>query len=388
MINQQRIREEFIDFVSITSQTRAEREAADLLKQRLAGLQADIREDNAGEKIGGNCGNVLAYIKGNRPNVPVLMFSAHLDCVAPCAGIKPRFKDGLITSAGDTVLGSDDKAGVVAILEAIRVMREQNLPHGDLQLVFTVAEEGGLHGAKSLARENLKADFGYVLDAGCPPGEVVTITPGQDSIHVIVHGKTAHAGMAPEEGLNAIVLTGKALAQLKQGRIDEETTANVGLISGGIATNIVPDKVEIFCEARSRNPEKLARQTRHMAETFQQVAASYGGRAEVKIQRVYDSFTLDAASPVVQLAQRAAEDIGLTSRLTSTGGGSDANLFNTYGIPCAVLGIGMSKVHTVDEFIKEKDLYDTAGWVVSIIRRAAKLDKAEAAAGPTAVHSY
>lgn len=388
MINKQRIREEFVAFVGVTAETRAEREAADLLKQRLAGLQADVREDNAGEKIDGNCGNVLAYIKGNRPDAPVLMLSAHLDCVAPCAGIKPRFKDGLITSGGDTVLGSDDKAGVVAILEAIRVLREQKLPHGDLQLVFTVAEEGGLHGAKSLERESLKADLGYVLDAEGPPGEVVTITPGQDSIHVIMHGKTAHAGMAPEEGLNAIVLAGKALAQLQQGRIDEETTANVGLISGGIATNIVPDKVEISCEARSRNPEKLTRQTRHMAETFQRVAAAYGGKAEVDIKRVYDSFTLDAASPVVQLAQKAAEDIGLPSRLTSTGGGSDANLFNTCGIPCAVLGIGMSKVHTVDEFIKEKDLYDIAGWVVAIIRRAARLEKAQAAARPTTVHSY
>lgn len=381
MINKQRIREDFVAFVSITAHTRAEREAADLLKQRLAALQADIKEDRAGEKIGGNCGNVLAYIKGNRPNAPVLLLSAHLDCVAPCAGIKPQFKEGVITSAGDTVLGADDKAGVAAILEAVRVLREQNLPHGDLQLVFTVAEEGGLHGAKSLEQESLQADFGYVLDAGGPPGEVVTNTPGQDSIHVIVHGKTAHAGMAPEEGLNAIVLAGKALAQLRQGRIDEETTANVGLISGGIATNIVPDKVEIFCEARSRNPEKLARQTRHMAETFQRTVAAYGGRAEVEIKRVYDSFTLPAAAPVVQLAQKAAEDIGLPSRLTSTGGGSDANLFNTYGIPCAVLGIGMSKVHTVAEFIKEKDLYDTAGWVVAIIRRAAELEKARAATG-------
>lgn len=375
MINQERMLDEFIAFVSIKAATRAEREVSDLLKKRLTELQADITEDAAGEKIGGNCGNILAYIKGNRDDVPVIMLSAHLDCVEPCTDIKPQRRNGLITSAGDTILGADDKAGVVSILEALRVLRENNLPHGDIQLVFTVAEEGGLNGSKNLAPSLLKADIGYALDAGGPPGEIITLAPGQNSINVVVHGKTAHAGIAPEEGLNAIIVAAKALAKLKQGRIDEETTANVGLINGGIATNIVPDKVEIHCEARSRNVDKLERQTKHMVEIFEQVVAENGGKAEVTVNRAYDSFALDAASPVVQLATKAAEAIGLPSRLTGTGGGSDANYFNTYGIPCAVLGIGMSKVHTTDEFIKESDLFNTAAWVVSIVQQAASMPK-------------
>jgi tripeptide aminopeptidase len=375
MINQQRILDEFISFVTIKASTLAEREAGDLLKRRLAELQVDITEDNTGEKIGGNCGNILAYIRGNRANAPIIMLSAHLDCVEPCAGIKPLRKDGIIMSAGDTILGADDKAGVVAILEALRVLRENDLPHGDIQLVFTVAEEGGLKGSKNLDQALLKADMGYALDAGGPPGEVIITAPGQNSINIVVHGKTAHAGIAPEEGINAIILAGKALAQLNQGRIDEETTANVGIIKGGMATNIVPDKVEVRCEARSRNAEKLDQQTKHIVETFARVVAENGGTAAFDIKRAYEPFELDSALPVVSLAKKAAEAIGLTSRLTGTGGGSDANFFNTYGIPCAVLGIGMSKVHTTEEFIKESDLFNIAAWVVAIIRQAADMQK-------------
>jgi tripeptide aminopeptidase len=375
MINQQRMLEEFFEFVRIKASTRAERDVAEVLKKKLAELQAEITEDAAGEKIGGNCGNILAYIKGNVETAPVVMLSAHLDCVEPCENIEPQLKDGVITSVGNTILGADDKAGVVAILEAVRIAKEQNIPHGDVQMVFTVAEEGGLNGSKNLEPTLLRADFGYALDAGGPPGEIITMAPGQNSIQVVVHGKTAHAGVAPEEGVNAIVVAAKALAVLRQGRIDEETTANVGIIQGGVATNIVPDKVEIKCEARSRNMEKLERQTQHMVETFEQLAAANGGKAEVTVKKAYDPFVLTAEVPAVKLAKEAAEAIGLPSKFTSTGGGSDANFFNRYGVPCAVLGIGMSKVHTTDEYIKETDLYNSAEWVLSILRHAADMQK-------------
>jgi tripeptide aminopeptidase len=375
MVNRERVLAEFFELVSIRCSTRAEREVADVVKAKLAALGLAVDEDDVGGRIGGSCGNVLAILKGNVAGAPVLMLSAHLDCVEPCGGIKPQLKDGVITSGGDTVLGADDKSGVVGILEALRVIRETGAAHGDIQVVFTVAEEGGVNGSKNMNRELLAADFGYVLDSGGAPGRIINAAPGQDSIKVIIRGKTAHAGVAPEEGINAIVVAGKAMAELRQGRIDDETTANVGIIKGGQATNIVPDYVEIACEARSRNKAKLAAQTKHMVDTFERVAAANGAKAEITVRTAYDPYVLTADMPVAALARQAAESIGLTPVFEATGGGSDANFFNAFGVPSAVLGTGMSKVHTTAEFIKEADLYKTAELVVAIINTVAKAQK-------------
>ncbi|MDT8903020.1 M20/M25/M40 family metallo-hydrolase [Anaeroselena agilis] len=375
MVDKQRMLAEFFELVSIKCSTRDEREVADVVKAKLAALGCAVDEDDVGGRIGGNCGNVIAYLKGNVATAPVVMLSAHLDCVEPCAGIKPQLKDGVITSGGDTILGADDKSGVAGILEALSVVRETGAAHGDIQVVFTVAEEGGVNGSKNMDRGRLKADYGYVLDSGGAPGRIINAAPGQNSIKVVVRGKTAHAGVAPEEGVNAIVVAGKAMAELRQGRIDDETTANVGIIKGGQATNIVPDYVEIACEARSRNREKLAAQTKHMVDTFEQVAAANGAKAEVTVKTAYAPYVLTADMPVAALARQAAESIGLTPVFEATGGGSDANFFNAYGVPSAVLGTGMSKVHTTAEFIKEDDLYKTAELVVAIIKEAAKTPK-------------
>ncbi|VBB07002.1 peptidase m20 [Lucifera butyrica] len=375
MINQARMLAEFLELVKIKCSTKEERQAADFLKPRLTALNLEVSEDDAAAKFGGNCGNILAYLKGNVPAAPVILLNAHLDCVEPCENIQPQIKDGIISSAGDTILGSDDKAGVAAILEALRILKEQNLPHGDIQVVFTVGEESGLNGSKNLDRQLLRADFGYSLDAGGTPGEIITMAPGQNSINATIHGKTAHAGVAPEEGINAIVVAGKAIAALKQGRLDFETTANVGIIRGGRATNIVPDTVEVFCEARSRNLDKLAAQTAHMRETFEQIAQANGARAEVTVSSAYNPFVLEENSAVVSLAVQAAKCIGLLPDVKATGGGSDANFFNAYGVPTAVLGVGMSKVHTTEEFIKEADLYAAARLVLAIIQAAAEKQK-------------
>jgi tripeptide aminopeptidase len=375
MINKERVLKEFFELVKIKCSTRQEREVADLLKARLQELGLEVTEDNVGEEIGGNCGNVLGFKQGTLRDVPTLMLSAHMDCVEPCGGIEPQLKDGVITSVGDTILGADDKAGVVAILEALRLVNEENIPHGPIQVVFTVAEEGGLNGAKAIDPSSLKADFGYALDSGGTPGEIITMAPGQNSITAVIHGKKAHAGVAPEDGINAIVVAGKALAEMQIGRIDFETTSNAGIISGGIATNIVPDLVEVKCEARSRNMDKLAVQTRHMKETFEQVAVANGAKADVEIKTAYGPYVLSEDAPVVTGAVKAAQSIGLTPEIKATGGGSDANFFNNYGVPTAVLGVGMSKVHTTDEYIKEIDLYNSAELVTALIKTAAAMKK-------------
>ncbi len=372
MINRKRMLNEFFELVQIKCSTRAERQVADIIRQKLTDLHMEVSEDNTGSKIGGNCGNVLGYLPGTVADAPGLLFTAHLDCVEPCENIKPILSDGIITSAGDTILGADDKSGVVAILEALRIVQEQNIAHGSIQVIFTVAEEGGLNGSKNIDRALLKADLGYALDSSGSPGEIINMAPGQNKIDITVYGKKAHAGVAPEEGINAIVLTGKALTAVKDGRIDFETTANIGSIQGGSATNIVPDVVQIRAEARSRSSEKLAAQTDHMRQVFEETVTAAGGRCEVKISKEYDAYVLSESAPVVMLARQAADSIGLKPVIKATGGGSDANYFNSYGVPTAVLGTGMSKVHTTDEFIKEEDLYNTGNYTLAIIKAASQ----------------
>lgn len=372
MINKKRVLDEFFELVQIKCSTRQEREVGDLLTRRLKELGCTVAEDDAGEKLGGNCGNLVANLKGNIPGAPTVMFAAHIDCVEPCANVKPRITDGVITSDGTTILGADDKAGVTAILETLRVIKEQNLAHGDLQVVFTVAEEGGVNGSKNMDKSLLKADFGYALDSSGRPGKIIVKAPGQNKIHVKIHGKTAHAGLAPEQGVNAIVAAGKILAKVPQGRLDDETTCNVGTIKGGRATNIVPDLVEISMESRSRNQEKLDRLTQQICSVFEEEAKNNNVKVDVVVAKSYGPYVLDENSKVVAAAAAAAKKLGIEVELTGTGGGSDANFYNNYGVPCSVLGVGMQKAHTTEEFIIEEDLYTTAAWVLQIVKDAAQ----------------
>lgn len=372
MINKNRLLHEFLDLVETTSSTLNERKIADLLTSKLTALGLTVTEDKTGEKLGGNTGNIIAELKGTQESAPKLFFSAHMDCVEPCKNVKPQVKNGIITSDGTTVLGSDDKAGIAPILEVLSVLKEKDIKHGDIQIILTVAEESGLNGSKNLNPKSIKADFGYCLDSSGRPGKIVIQAPGENDIHVKIHGKSAHAGIAPEEGINAIVVAAKAIANINQGRLDHETTANIGIIHGGNATNIVPDLVEITCEARSCNEKKLAEQTDSMIKCFETVARENGATAEFKITHCYQPYTLSEAMPVIQTAIWAIKQTGLEPNITPTGGGSDGNYFNAYGIPCAVLGVGMTKVHTTEEYILEEDLYQTAQIVLEIVQKTAK----------------
>jgi len=372
MINAERLLTEFLELVRISSPTRGEKEVAAILREKLEGLGFDVAEDGAGAAIGGNCGNLIANLPGSVPEAPVLLLSAHMDCVEPCRCVQPQVVDGMVRSSGDTVLGADDKAGLAAILEAVRSVRERGIAHGPIQVVFTIAEEGGLNGAKHIDRSRLRADFGYVLDSSGTPGEIIVKAPGQNRISTKIYGRAAHAGIAPEEGVNAIVLAARVISQIPDGRIDEETTANIGIMSGGLATNIVPEAAEIIGETRSCSLSKLEALTEQIVDAFVQGAAARGGRAEVAVSRLYDPYVLTADLPVVKLAKTAVQALGWQPELRATGGGSDANYYNAYGIPCAVLGIGMQKVHTTAEFIKVADLCRTAELVLEIIRQVAE----------------
>jgi tripeptide aminopeptidase len=289
-----------------------------------------------------------------------------MDTVGPGKGVKPIIENGTITSDGTTVLGGDDKSGVAVILEVLQVLSEQDWK-GSLEVALTVSEESGLKGAKGLAGSALRAREGIVLDSGGPIGTIVVSAPSQEKIKAVVHGKTAHAGVEPEKGINAIVVAAEAIAAMPLGRIDEETTANIGRIQGGKVTNIVPDRVELDGEARSHDEQKLKAQMQSMIEPLQQAAKRHGATVEIDVDRSYSAFRLSEEDNIVRRAMSAADTLDLTPLLVPSGGGSDANIFNAAGIATINISTGMDKVHTTDERIAVDDLVKSAEFLLAIV---------------------
>ena len=370
-VNKERMLAEFKEVVAVPCHSLQERPVFELLRGKLEVLGFTVEEDDAGEKLGGNCGNLWAFLPGNKAGATSVLFSAHMDGCEPCGGTTVVQKDGYLYSDGTTILGGDDKSGVVGILEGVRMLVEENAEHGDIQILFTIAEEGGVNGSRCMDRSKLKAEVAYALDGEGAPGEVVIGAPGQYKWKISVHGKTAHGGVEPEKGINAIMIAAKALAEVERyGRIDEETTCNVGIIGGGVATNVVPDLVVIEGDVRSRNNEKLEAVREEVVSTICNAVEKFGGKVTAEVEHKYSGFFIDTNSTVVKLAERACELYDLPLDITQTGGGSDANFFNTYGVPCVILGTGMKNVHTVDEFLKEEDLYNSALMVYGILQAA------------------
>lgn len=375
MIDRKRVLAEFLELIAIPCSTHDERQIGDLLTKRLQELGGTVREDKAGEAIGGNCGNLVADFPATDglEALPTVMLTAHMDCVEPCAGIHPVIEDGIIRSDGTTILGADDKAGVTAILEALRQLREHAIPHGPLQVVFTVAEENGVHGSQHLDSSLLHADMGFTLDTHGHPGVMSYKAPGKNQIHIHIAGKAAHAGVEPENGINAIQAAGVLLADAPQGRIDVETTCNIGRIAGGSATNVVADSCDIYYESRSRDTEKLERITQRIIDHFRLGEESTGCKITAEVSPDYGPYEIAKDAPAIKAAARAAEKLGFPVELEESGGGSDANHFNTYGVPTVVLGVGMTKCHTKDEYIEEEDLYRAAAWALAIVMEDAEM---------------
>ncbi len=366
MVNKQRMLDEFVALVKIDSLSLGERQMADVLKTKLETMGFKVYEDDTGSKIGGNAGNLIFSVKGVKAVPPVIVM-AHMDTVTPGTGKKPVVEGNIIKSDGTTILGGDDLAGVVCILETLRVLKEDDLEHGDIQVAFTVAEEIGLMGAKHLDYSMINAKYGFVLDDGGEIGSVAVRAPSQDKIHVVVKGKAAHAGVAPEKGINAIQIAAEAISTMKLGRIDHETTANIGVINGGLATNIVCDRLEIQAEARSRDESKLKAQTSHMKECFETAAKKYGGSVEFKSELMYPAFNISASEPIIGILEKASVKVGVQLKLEATGGGSDTNIINGAGIQAVDVSIGMDKVHSVEEQICIDDMVKAAEFLTAII---------------------
>ncbi len=367
MVNKNRLVDEFLELVKIDSLSLKERSMCDTLKGKLGALGYEAVEDDAGKKAGGECGNIICTVKGSK-EVPAILITAHMDTVVPGIGKKPVVEGDIIKSDGTTILGGDDAAGIVIILETLKVLKEENIPHGDIQIAFTIAEEIGLIGAKNMDFSKVYAKYGFILDSDGSIGCAAVKAPSQNKISAVIKGKAAHAGMEPEKGISAFSIMADAISSMKLGRIDEETTANIGIVKGGVATNIICDRVEIQGEARSRENSKLEAQTNHMRECFEKAAAKWGGQVEFKAQQEYPAFDIKRDSKIVGILENAAEAAGFKFEAITTGGGSDTNIFNSKGIEAVDLSVGMTKVHSVEEQISITDMVNAVSFLIEIIK--------------------
>ncbi|RSD27360.1 tripeptidase T [Mesobacillus subterraneus] len=367
MINNERLLNEFLELVQIDSETKYETEIARVLKQKFEDLGVEVIEDDTTAQTGHGAGNLICTLNGTKEGVDTIYFTSHMDTVVPARGVKPSIKDGYVVTDGTTILGADDKTGLAVMLETIRVLKEQSIPHGTIQFIITVGEESGLVGAKALDPSLVKAKYGYALDSDGKVGNIVVAAPTQAKVAAVIHGKTAHAGVAPEKGVSAITIAAKAVARMPLGRIDEETTANIGRFQGGTQTNIVCDRVEILAEARSLIPEKMEAQVAKMKEAFESAAAEMGGKAEVEIQVMYPGFKFGDGDLVVELAKKAAAKIGRGSELLHSGGGSDANVIAGFGVPTVNLAVGYEEIHTTNERMPIEELEKLAEMVIALI---------------------
>jgi tripeptide aminopeptidase len=376
LINQERLKNLLIELIKIDSLSRKEYHVAMRLKREMEELGAKVSIDDAGEKVGGNVGNLIAHFSGTAPEATPILLSAHMDTVVPGEGIVPILDGDILRTDGRTVLGGDDKSGVAIICEVLRVVKENNFQCSDVDVVFTICEEAGLIGAKCLDVNRLRARTGLVLDSDSV-GFLFTKAPAANRMEFRVHGLEAHAGVCPEKGVNAIKVAADGIAQMDLGRIDHETTANIGVIEGGMAVNIVPNSVTLKGEARSHSQEKLDRQTQHMLRCLQDAAARHtlelGGarftaKIEAKIERDYDRMDVREGAPIVQLVRAAAKNLRIDIQTLATGGGCDANVLNQKGLEVANLSTGMRDIHTVKEWLDLKDLNLSAQMVLEVVR--------------------
>jgi tripeptide aminopeptidase len=343
---------------------------AQLLVAELKRIGWDASDDLSGPE----CGNVIARLPGDAALEP-LLFTSHMDVVMPCLGVQPRLVDGVLMSAGDTVLGADAKASAAALLEVAQILTSNPAPRRRplLEMVFTWGEEVGHLGARALDVSKLRARRAYVLDGLTPVGTIVVAAPNYQAFSIRVLGRAAHAGVEPERGVSAINVAAQALTRLPWGRLDDSTTANVGTIEGGSARNAVAAEVRLDGEVRSHDPARAATVIQAIRDAFESTAAAAGARAEVELPRSYAGYELGETDRVVALARRAFAAVdGGVSTLLRSGGGSDANELNVRGITACVLGIGAEACHSVDERISVSELELLTTWALEIVNLAAQ----------------
>jgi tripeptide aminopeptidase len=359
----------FLELAAIPSPPGEERAVADAVLRYLRELGLQPDEDDCGPSIGSTMGNLYARLEPTADGTP-LFFCAHLDTVPPAGPLEPVVADGFVRNSGGTILGADNKSAVVAMLEGVRRVLAENRPHAGIELLFTPKEEVGLVGAYAFDHDRLHAQLGYVYDQAASIGEIILGAPWSEAMEVRFHGRAAHSGMFPEEGRSAIQAAAKAIADLRLGRVDEETTANVGVISGGTGGNIVPEWCTFLAEARSQDERKLSEIVQEMLDAFSFAATATDCEVETSTRKSYRGYRFKQDDEAVQLAARALERCGFPPSYALSGGGADANVFNERGRSCVNLANGMTDIHTPDERIAVEDLDAMVDVTVALVDSA------------------
>lgn len=365
-IDRARLAATFIELARINSPSFEERPLGEVLAKKLegAGCRVVFQDYALGSR---SSFNLIAQKKGTYPDSLPLLLSAHMDTIEPTEGIVIAADADTIRTAGPTVLGADDKSALAQIVEAVTVLNEHALPHGDIEIVFTSAEERGLVGAKRLDRSLVKSRHALVLDSSGSVGRLITAAPTQYTYEMRITGRAAHAGIEPERGLNALRVAAEIISALPDGRIDAETTANVGMVSGGTATNVVPKEALLKGEFRSHNPGTLERLKGTIFATARRIAAERGALLSLTEQEEYRAFRIDEQDPFFLFMKDIYRACGIEPVAAATGGGSDANVFNSHGITAINLSNGMQNVHSTEERISLADLFDGCRLVLSAI---------------------
>jgi tripeptide aminopeptidase len=373
----------FLELAALPSPSGEERAVADRVLEYLLALGLEVDEDDAGSRIGSSMGNVLCRVAPtNGGGGTPIFLCAHLDTVPPEAAIEPVVgEDQVVRNAAGTILGADDKSAVAAMLEATARIVDEERHHSGLELLFTPKEEVGLQGAAAFDEGQLAARIGYVYDHAGPVGEVILGAPYQRKLDVVFHGRAAHAGMYPEEGRSAIAAAARAVADFRLGRLDGETSANVGRIEGGTARNVVPEHCRLVAEARSHDERKLADVVQEMLETVTFAATLAECEVETHLEGSARGYRFRRDDPPVRIAAAALERAGRPPSYILSGGGADANVFNERGLQCVNLANGMTDIHTPDEHIAVADLEAMVDVTLSLVAVAGSTDPASAEGG-------
>ena len=372
MINEKRLIKTFIELVKIDSESRREKKVADYIVKKIKKLGLKYTFDKSQKKTGSDVGNLIIYKKSNNDK-KTFVLSSHMDTVVPGNGIKPRIKNKYIESSGNTILGADDKSGLSIILEILEVLTEKKYPHVNLEVAITTCEEIGLLGAKYLDYKLLKSKSGIVLDS-TSPSRLVLKGPSSDYFSIQVNGIEAHSGINPDKGISSIKVASEIINKIKIGRLYNDTTLNIGKISGGSAINIVPGKTLINCEIRSHRESiinsilnKIKKDISKIEKKYKKVNNKFS--IKFKKERIYDSINISSKDEIVKRVLNASKEMKYKTEIVETGGGADANFFVKNGIKTVNLGTGMREFHTINEKLILKEFIMSANIVLRSLLR-------------------